>query len=172
MSIFKFSANQGSICGLICFALFLILHNFGLNPFNNATFLIALIPVGFFYFSIKKYRDSYNQNNLSYGQGFRIGLFLTFFYSSLYGVLLFIYLKYGAEDLVFETRKMTMENMVMLEDKVSSSIYDKMIEGVEKMDAAQLAQSRYMNNLLWGLLISLIIAAITKKQNIFTQDEQ
>ena len=81
-----------------------------------------------------------------------------------------MYLQFVSPDLVNETKRITMENMDKLESRISSEMYDKMIEGVENMNAAQISWGRYWNNLIWGVIIGLILSGILKKdKNIFEE---
>jgi ABC-type uncharacterized transport system permease subunit len=170
MNIIKFSANYGSIAGLACFGLFILFSMIGLNPFNGWNVLIAVIPFFFIFLGIKTFRDKENSGYLNFGTGFRVSLFITFFYSSLFAILVFMYLQFVNSDLVIETKNITMENMEKLESTLSSEMYDKMIEGVENMSAGQIAWGRYWNNLIWGVIIGLILAGILKKdKNIFEE---
>lgn len=170
MNIIKFSANYGSIAGLACFGLFILFALLGLNPFNGWNIFTAIIPIFFIYLAVRTFRDKENSGYINFGTGFRVSLFVTFFYSSLFAVLIFMYLQFVSPDLVNETKRITMENMEKLESKISSEMYDKMIEGVENMNAAQIAWGRYWNNLIWGVIIGLILSGILKKdKNIFEE---
>lgn len=164
MKIIKFAANIGSLAGLACFGLFVLFSLMGLNPFNGWNFITAIIPIVFIYLGLKTFREKENEGFINYSTGFRTSLFITFFMSSLYAILIFMYLQFISPDLVAETKKITMENMEKIEDNLSTEMYDKMVEGVENLNAAQIAWGRYWNNLIWGCILGLIFAGIVKKE--------
>jgi len=155
-------ANDGTLAGLIASLLFVVLGMAGVNPFDGATLGIAVIPVVFIVAGTKKIREEENQV-LTFGTAFRSGLFIAFFYASLYAILVYLYLNFFGGNLVEETKNTTIDRLELVEGKMPVSLYNKAIESAENISAGALALSRYWNNLIWGVLISLTTSFIFRK---------
>lgn len=165
-------ANYGTLAGLVASSVFVLMCLAGINPFDGGSIAIAVIPVAFIYQGSRKARERELQE-FNYGKAFKAGLYIAFFYASLYAVLIYIYLHFYGDDIVEETKNNTLDKLEMLEGKLGSSMYEKAIEGVENISAGNLALGRYWNNLIWGVIISLVTSAVLrKKPNPFSHSEQ
>lgn len=156
-------ANYGTLAGLLASTVFVLMCLAGINPFEGGSIAISVIPVAFIYQGTRRARERESQE-FPYGKAFKAGLYIAFFYASLYAVLIYIYLHFYGDAIVEETKNSTLDKLELLEGKLGSSMYEKAVDGVEKISAGNLALGRYWNNLIWGVIVSLVTSALLRKK--------
>lgn len=160
--------NNGSIAGLAAFAYFLIIYYvLGANPLGPWKFLGLGIPVFFMYRALIGFRETEGEGFLKYGRGFMLGVLFSFIYSSLCGMLVYLYgliIDAGFVDLVIN------ENLQALgegKDQVISLLgkdtYEEMLEEFKAFDLQSLAFNDFQSKSLGSILIALIMAAVVKQ---------
>lgn len=156
--------NYGALSGLASFAVFLALYYKGMNPMGAASWMGAWIPVVFICLATKRYRDDYNEGFLTYGQGFKTGLMTTFAASLLFALLVYIFATL-IDHSMLEMYKTEMRNG-MEETKFifSDEMYERGLESIEKLTITTLAYNDFFMKMLGGLVVSLITAAIFRRQ--------
>jgi hypothetical protein len=144
----------------------------GLNPIGNWSMLAAVIPIYFLYVATKKYRDEDMNGHIKYGQAFMFSLTTTFFYSTIFAALAYMYGKVIDADLVELIKTDLMKNMDQVADMIgeNSKLMDEAIKQIENTNIGQLAWGQYWNKIIWGFILSLIIAGILKKEKPLFDD--
>lgn len=166
------AANYGTIAGLIAFAFFVLLAMMGTNPIGNWSIFAAAIPVYFLYVGTKKYRDDEMQGHIKYSQAFMFSLTTTFFYSTIFAALAYMYGKVIDTELIDFVKEDLMKSMDKMAEVFgdNSKIYDEAVKQMEGMTIGQMAWSQYWNKIIWGFILSLIIAGILKKEKSLFDD--
>jgi hypothetical protein len=164
------AANVGTLAGLISFALFLILGLAGANALITWNYLICWIAPIWFSISIKRIRDQELDGYISYWEAFRSVMLSGFFFASLYSAMVYLYVAFADPGMFDGMKEIMMLGMEKLDGKVSSSMYDKMIEGVDELTIGSFCQGKYVNNLIWMLVCAFVLAGILrKKRDIFDE---
>jgi len=168
----KMAANYGTIAGLISFAFFIVLAMMGENPIGNWSTIAALIPIYFLYVGTKKYRDQEMQGSIKFSQAFMFSLTTTFFYSTIFAALAYMYGALIDTELVELIKADLMKNMdqVAVMFGENSKLMDEAIKQIENTNIGQIAWGQYWNKIIWGFIISLIIAGILKKEKPMFDD--
>jgi|APSaa5957512535_1039671.scaffolds.fasta_scaffold00202_27 hypothetical protein len=160
--------NNGSIAGLAAFAYFLIVYYvLNSNPLGAWKFLGLAIPALFMYRALVSFRETEGEGFLKYGRGFMLGVLFSFIYSSLCGMLVYLFgltIDGGFVDLVIN------ENLAALgegKDQVISLLgkdtYEEMLEYNKAFDLQSLALNDFQSKSLGSILIALIVAAVVKQ---------
>ncbi len=168
----KLAANYGTIAGLIAFGYFIILALLGQNPVGSFQIFASVIPVFILYYATKKYRDVDLNGNMRFGQGFIFSLTTTFFFATIFAALVYVYGKVIEPDLIELIKSDTLKNVDKMEDMLGSDskILDEAIKQLETMNIGQIAWGQYWNKIIWGFILSLIIAGILKKEKPLFDD--
>jgi hypothetical protein len=176
MDIFRTPLNYGSIAGLISFGIFLLIYVMGKNPLGNMSLLGIWVPVVFIYLGIKKHRDTFFKGYISFGQAFGQGALTSFIYASLFAILVYIFGIFVDDTIVdlFITEAIQAMDQVsgMLSEEMYNEMYDKFIEELEGITLSAISLSEFRSKLIWGIIISLVVAAfLKKKKSVFEEEE-
>jgi uncharacterized membrane protein YhaH (DUF805 family) len=164
------AANIGTIAGLISFSIFFLLSLAGANALISWNYLICWIAPIWFIISIKRIRDREMEGFISYWEAFRSVMLSGFFFASLYSAMVYLYVVFVDPGMFDGLKEIMLVGMEKLEGTVSSSMYDKMLEGVDELTIATFCQGKYVNNLIWMLLCAFILAGIVRKNRDLFSD--
>jgi hypothetical protein len=153
--------RYGLITGLALIIFNLILfftNNYGNMFLSLLGLLITIVGIVMAHNHFKKLNAGY----MTYGQGLGLGVLLAGVSGVLTGLFLFIYMQYidpSVLDQLRETQMGMMSNFNIPEDQM-----DKIMEDVEKKNTpGRHFINQILGSLVLGLILSLIIAAITKR---------
>ena len=130
--------------------------NVGYYSYISTAFIIGVTWIG-----LVKYRDSVNQGVLKYGQGLGLGVLISVFAGIFAAATLYIYMKLDGS--------LSVDMLNQMEEEVlKSGMPDDMLESMEKMYKIMVlpgvvALSGFINKVITGTLISLIVAAFVKR---------
>ena len=128
--------------------------------------LLALVTPVFSLLRLKKFRDGVLEGILSFGRGWAFTL-LTFFYASLlFAVVNFVYFSYMDHGYFFDMLNKMMaapENVQILGKETMDSVSET-LQQVRQMRPIDLALNIMMSNLMAGLIISIPVAALMKRE--------
>jgi hypothetical protein len=159
----KNAFNYGSIAGIVGFFLFLTIYIMGANPLAGWSWILFWIPIVFVTLAIKKERDQNLNGFISYGQGFLAGLIVSLVYASLYAILVYFFLMFVDSSLIDQVKQQAMEGFDKAAEILGEEIYDKMLEQLDQTNAGSLAFGELFWKSIWGIIVTLILAAILKK---------
>jgi hypothetical protein len=159
----KNALNYGSIAGIVGFFLFLAIYIMGANPLAGWSWILFWIPIVFVSLAIKKERDHNLNGFISYGQGFLSGLIVSLIYASLYAILVYFFLMFVDSTLIDQVKQQAMEGFDKAAEIFGEEIYDKMVEQLEQTNAGTLAFGELFWKSVWGIIVTLVLAAILKK---------
>lgn len=155
------SMTYGLYLGLALVVYYLVLYvaNQFFNP--GLGYVVYLIIAGGLFFSMKHFRDKLNAGVLTYGNGVKLGVLVAVFSGFISGVFTYV---------LFIIDPTLIDQMIQVQQQalIESGVPDSQIELVEEMmrkrsNLAVIVISSLFSMALVGLLISLIVAAIVKK---------
>jgi hypothetical protein len=168
----KLAVNYGVLAGITSFGLILLLYLFGKNPLGNFSWITFWVPILFITLAIKNYRDNDLGGYINYGEGLLVGVMLSLVYGSLYAMLIFMFGNFLAPEVVDMHREETIGAMEPMQEAMPE-LYDRLYEEVLKLDISRIATSEFINKAIWGIVLSLIIAAVLKrKPSIFEEETE
>jgi heme exporter protein D len=165
-TIIRVGIRYGVLCSLACFALVLVLYFVGYNPFGEMGRLTYL-PIPVFIFLAIRYFKLFNEGNISFGKGFRVGLSVAFYtaLATAMLVLVFIYLV-GPEVMQNHIQEMkvlleqTREEQVRL---LGERLYEEGYKALDSITPSMLAADDFVRRIFVGGIFSLIAAVFFRK---------
>lgn len=164
---FKY-ALYGSVLGFVVLLLLLFSGN---SPWSSASWMGAWIPGITAYFAMKTYALEEQESQVLYGavlkRSMLVILFQAFFYNLMAAVFVYLF-SVDAVDL-YQTEMM--QNAAQLKTMVGAEMYDQIILELEKITFTTLAFWDFIYKLIGGFMVSLILAAIFKKNKPIFDNE-
>ena len=163
VSVWKSNLTNGLILRLIGIVYYLIMYFFDLtlNQVQGYVFLVITIVVLFFL--VKSYRDNYLHGQMTYGQAVGAGMVIFLYYSIISAV--FIYILYAVIDPGLIDKQLAMAEEMMLKRGLPQEAMDTAMKVQQKMvKPGIIAPLSILQNMFYGLIISLIIGIFVKKQ--------
>lgn len=164
--LLKTAVNFGAMSGLGSFAVFLGLYYKGINPLGNASWLGAWIPVVFICIATKICRDRFLAGEISYGQAMKIGLTTAMAASFLFALLVYIFATLIDNNVITMYKNEFLQGMEDTKFMFSDEMYEQTIESMDKITIINIAFTDFLAKMLGALLLTLVTAAIYRKQNI------
>jgi hypothetical protein len=121
--------------------------------------------------SIVNYRDKFNGGNISYGRSVRYGALVALLSGVILAAFVYILLQYIEPTLMDKLIIASEEN---IEKTVKNQAeQEKMLElNRAIMNPGTIALGSVINNLIFGVLLSLIIGIFTKRQSMPNESQQ
>jgi hypothetical protein len=153
----------GSLSGLAVLVFYIAVHLAGFNIFGAITMLNIWIPVVFIILAIRHQRDRVFAGIISFGRAFKAGIATTFFAALLFGLGFYLFGKIFDHG-ILNSYKMQAE-LSMEEGKkvLSEGLIEKAMESIDMTTMETLAMSESFNKVLWGGVVSLLAAAVMKR---------
>ncbi len=164
----RVAVKYGLTGGSIFIGLFIILFFTNEDPLLHAGLIDVVILLIFLIFAVKEYRDVYNGGSMQFGEGMTVGIlcYLVMVVISAF----FIYIMTAIVDpkLIshyIDTRMaMLQENKETLIETIDENAYLKSLAGVKKTTAVDLALDDFFKKSITGLIITIALAVIFKRQ--------
>ena len=163
ISVKDVAVKWGLILGIISIVLFLAIYFGGLLGASWPNWVGAVISAGIIYMAHKEFKEL-GDGYMTYGKGLGIGTLTSVISSAVSAIFTYVYVKFINLDYTVELLDITRYKM---EDEGQSDEQIEMAMGyVEKFmtPEAMLAMGLFMG-VLFGFIISLIVSAISKKNN-------
>lgn len=160
-TLFKSAMRYGIPMGVI-FSINFILTTFKSPIVNLLTYFVMFVCIYLTYRITCKYRDEYNNRELSYGKGWTFITLLYFFAGIISSVVKYIYFQFINPEYLSELFNQTL--LILEEFPVNKQELD-ISENIESL----LSPVNYSLQYLWintmlGALLGLIMAVFTKKE--------
>ncbi len=169
--MFRYAVQFGGMMGVINFILFLLLYIMGFNPLGNASWLGAWIPVLVICISTKSYRENELEGFITYWQAYRTGFLTAVAGGLLSALLIFIFCTIYDNSIVEDFKNQTLTQMEMVETQMKSmlgsNMYEQTIQSYESITTQTVASGEFFNKVLCGIFVSLITAAVYKRDKPF-----
>lgn len=159
--------KYGGIGGGLTIILFLIFYFLGRNPLIEVKYFDIPFLAIFIFFSIKEFKDRYNNRELHFWQGISGGT-LTYLtiavISFLFILILIVVIDPGITTNYIESRVALLnENKESLIEAIDKQAYFDALEGVKKTTALDLAFDDFLKKSIIGLFLTIVIAVILRK---------
>ena len=172
----RIALQYGAYTGLASFAFFLLLYFLGFNPLGPGSWLAIWIPVVFIVLATRLYRDHELGGYISYWKAVGVGLLVVVASAVMYDLLLYIFFVLIDPSLVQLQLNQDIESMERAKGMFSEENYEKLMAQFEKnkdkYTAGGLSVSNFEGKLIVGFIISLITAAVLRKEKPFFEPEQ
>ena len=159
--------KYGILGGSIVILLILIFYFLDLNPLVNIKVADLLLLSIFIFFSLKEFRDRYNDRRLHFWQGMTGGVinYLTIaVISAVFILLLTVIIDPEVTTKYIEGRiELLNENRQTLIDTMDEETYLKAVAGVQETTGLDLALDDFLKKTIIGLFLTIIIAVILRK---------
>lgn len=165
-AIVRVGVRYGVLCGIACFAVILLQWLLGYNPLGEAGRL-TFLPIPFFIFLAIKYYKQFDEAEIGFLKGLRIGLSVSFYTALSTSMLLFILLYFAGEDMIasyVETMKLALEADKELQIQTfGEEMYEQSYAALEMMSPSLLATYDFVARLFSGLIFSVVAAVFFRK---------
>lgn len=165
---------HGAILGIISIILSLVMYIAGYMPVSIRSAILTgllsiVITIIFVSFSMKSYRDKVLDGNISYGQAFTVGLLVVVFSTLLYSIYNLIFNTIIDPDYMSRVMEASrnstfdmMNNMGATDAQIEDAM-DRFDRQAEKMTPLRTFWQGLIWPIVFGAIISLIVAAFVKK---------
>lgn len=150
----------GALLGIVFFVLLIFSGN---SPWGSASWMGSWIPAISAYFAIKTHKSEAEETSFSFSQLFRISVFTLFFQAiivNVLSVLLSNILQINSLELY---RTEMLQYAEQIKQLVSEEIYNEAMVELQNATYSTLAFQDFTNKLIGGLIVSLILAGIFRK---------
>ena len=168
MDIRKFSMNYGGVLGLLLILIALILWVLGFDEQQSVipSTLNNLVIIGFLFYAIIQYRDSFNNGFISYSESLKLGTSVAFFSSIIMAFYTFLYITYLNPEMVANIINITEQAMLETNPEISDEELDLALSITNKfMQPHWMMIMGVLGGTFMGFLFSLIISIFVKKEN-------
>jgi hypothetical protein len=163
--LLKTALNFGAMSGLGSFAVFLLLYYNGVNPLGNATWVGAWIPIVFICIATKNYRDHFLAGEITYWQAVKTGMATAIAASFLYAFLIYIFVTLIDGNVVTAFKNEKLLDLEQTKFMFNEDFYEKMVDEIDKFTIGTIAFNDFFMKIIGSFLVSLITAAIYRKQH-------
>ncbi len=161
--------KYGLIGGLLLVAISLLMDLLGFSdPANRGTnWLVTVISIAVFVWALFTAIRSERADRggaINFGGAFKVAFTTTLIIAVISAIYMFVYVSFINPDIMEQAREMAMENLA------SQGFSDEMIEEQmammeNMMSPAMMTLWGFLGNLIMGIIISLIGAAVLKKES-------
>ena len=162
-TLFNHSLVWGAILGIVLIVWSLLLYFLDLSTNRVLGYVSWLISIAIVFYAMKIYRDTVNQGILSFSNAFVIGLLVCIISGFISAVFAYIQFNFISPELIDKMVQISEEKLLsrgMPDDMVEQSL-----EMSRKfMTPGLIAFMAFIMSAIIGAIVSLILAAIVKKE--------
>ncbi len=162
-NVWKANLTNGLILGLIGIVYTLVIYflDLTINKVQGYVFLLILIVT--LYFLVKSYRDNYMHGYLTYGQAFGAGVVIFLYYAIITAI--FTYILFALIDPGLIDKQLAAAEEMMAKRGMTQEMMDAGLKIQKKMmKPGIMAPMSILGNMLYGVIMSLIVAIFVKKE--------
>ena len=165
-TIIRVGIRYGVLCSLACFLLVVVLYFMGYNPFGDMGRLTYL-PIPVFIFLAIRYFKLFNEGNMSFGKGFRVGLSVAFYTAMATAMLIFVFIYLVGPEViqnhVAELRAILDETREQQIKLLGEESFEAGYKGLDSLTPSLLATYDFVSRMFVGGLFSLVAAVFFRK---------
>ncbi len=165
-AIIRVGIRYGVLCGLVSFALVLVLYFVGSNPFGDIG-RFTYLPIPVFIFLAIRYFKLFNESEIGFGRGLRVGLSVAFYNALCAAMLVFLFVTFiGPEILENHVTEMkalleaTREEQIKL---LGVKMYEEGYKALDMISPSMLAADDFVRRIFVGGIFSLVAAVFFRK---------
>ncbi len=146
-----------------------VAHLTGANPFGPMRFWILMLLPVFIFFGLRYLKSFEISQELSYLSAFRTGSMTSFIGGATSSMLVYLYTVISGPG-VLKRHKAEMQEMLILSEEQLTGVLGKqnltrMAEEINKITPGSLAFDDFFQKIVFGIIISLILAFFFRKRN-------
>lgn len=160
--------KYGLVGGILSVLIFSIIYVLGKNPliiYRDFDFSFLLLPI-FIAFSIKEFRDNWNNRSLKFGEGMTVGFINYLIVATISGVFIFIFLNIESFMLAEYISDRSLLIMNIKDDMIKTmgqEVYQQTYNDLQDTTAYVIALDDFLKKIFIGLFLTIIISIIFKK---------
>jgi hypothetical protein len=169
-TLLKISARYGVVAGILAFILLIAIYHMGSHPLLVSPFLdfrILLFGV-FIFFTLKEFRDYYQNGTLLFWQGLAGGALVTLIASTITSGLLWLFGNWEEEFVISYVNQFTAYlKSFPKEDinRIGKEIYERNLNALPATNSLDLTQTYFMQGLAIGFFVNIVLSVILRKQS-------
>ena len=162
-NVWKSNLTNGLILGLIGIVYTLVIYFLDLTVNKVQGYVFLLILIVALYFLVKSYRDNYMHGYMTYGQAVGAGVVIFLYYSII--IAIFTYILYAIIDPGLIDKQLAAAEEMMAKKGLPQEAMDAGLNIQKKMMKPEImAPVSIIGNMLYGVIMSLIVAIFAKKE--------
>lgn len=162
-NVWKANLTNGLILAMIGIVYTLVMYFLDLTINKTQGYVFLLILVVSLFFLVKSYRDNYLHGYMTYGQAVGAGVVIFLYYAILTAV--FTYILYAIIDPGLIDKQLAAAEELMAKKGLPQEAMDAGLNIQKKMMKPEImAPISIFGNMLYGVIMSLIIAIFVKKE--------
>ncbi len=170
-NVLKHVLSYSTIIAILLFTLFLVSYMFNFAQSGAVAgilnFIVQLSIFAYFiYKGMKDYRDKYFEGYLSYGKVLTLGLVLVSISAVIYTIFFGIYIYFDID--YFEYLRNLQFTQLKESGLSDEQIYTYIENSSKFLNPYFMTMGSLIGNIIYGGLISLVIAAVVKKDKPFS----
>ncbi|MFD2246978.1 DUF4199 domain-containing protein [Pontibacter ruber] len=165
-AIIRVGVRYGVICGLACFVIVVVLHLLGYNPFGDLG-RASFLPIPIFIFLGLRYYKRFNETELGFLRGLRVGLSISFYTALCTAMLVFLLIYLVGPEMV---QRHVAEMKLLLEESreeqiriMGEQLYEQGYKALDTITPSMLAADDFVRRILAGAVFSLVAAVFFRK---------
>ncbi|WP_299821198.1 DUF4199 domain-containing protein [uncultured Pontibacter sp.] len=165
-TIIRVGVRYGVLCGLVCFVLVVMLYFTGSNPFGDMGRLTYL-PIPVFIFLAIRYYKLFNEGDIGFGRGFRVGLSVSFYTALSTAMLVFLFVNFAGPEIL---QNHITEMKMLLDETREEQIkllgqknFEQGYKAIESLSPSMLAADDFLRRMFVGGVFSLVAAVFFRK---------
>ncbi len=162
----KFAMNYGAVLGLCLALIALILWVLDVDEQQSIipSMLNNVVIIGFLFYVITYYRDTFNGGYISYSQSLKLGTSVAFFSSVLMAFYTFVFITYLNPDMLSNILNMTEQAVLQSNPEISEEELDLALEMTGKLTQPHwIMIMGVLSGTFMGFFYSLVLSFFVKK---------
>jgi hypothetical protein len=162
-NVWKANLTSGLILAMIGIVYTLVMYFLDLTINKTQGYVFLLILVVALFFLVKSYRDNYLHGYITYGQAVGAGVVIFLYYAILTAV--FTYILFAIIDPGLIDKQLAAAEELMAKRGIPQEAMDAGLKIQKKMMKPEImAPISIFGNMLYGVIMSLIVAIFVKKE--------
>ena len=162
-NVWKANLTNGLILGLIGIVYTLVIYFLDLTVNKVQGYVFLLILIVTLYFLVKSYRDNYLHGYMTYGQAVGAGVVIFLYYAVISAI--FTYILFALIDPGLIDKQLAAAEELMAKRGIPQEAMDAGLKIQKKMMKPEImAPMSIFGNMLYGVVMSLIVAIFVKKE--------
>jgi hypothetical protein len=165
-TIVRVGVRYGVLCGLVSFAVLLLLYLLGYNPLGNAG-RWSYLPLPVFIFMGLRYFKLFHDAEIGFWKGVRVNLAITFYTAMCAAMLVYVMLYLVGPELiqqhVAELRTMLDESREAQIKLIGESTFEQAYQDLDQLSPSMLATQDFLSRMLVGVMFSIVAAVFFRK---------
>lgn len=161
--------KYGLVGGLLSVILFICLYFVGKNPlviYRDFDFSFLLLPI-FIAFSVKEFRDRWNDKSLKFGEGMTVGFLNYIIIAIISAIFIWIFLSSIDPELlkgyISDRSSFLIAMKGQMIEKFGEDVYLKTLADIQESTAFVIALDDFLKKIIIGLFLTIIISVIFKR---------